>query len=554
MNFLRRLFDAITYPLRALFSSPAALLSAPRRLLGMSLPMRIAVVVALLLIGVTIAVYVAFFFQPGRAGWGVLMQPRYLVSVILLLIVIPVVVFFTAKLWLQVEGTEFPDIDDAWRQGLRSLRAKGVDPLSLPIYLLHGFPNATQAHAFFDASRIDLVISGVPGSEGALHWYASSDGIFLCCTNASCLGLLSSRATDAHGFAADVPKGGGPDLRGTILAEVWSAEDGSISLHDTASPEDRDAEPTLRVPTTPLQGGATMDISAYLAGQGSGADSGQTSPSRRELPKRLKKLLSKEAYEQARRLEYVCDLLCRLRQPVCPLNGILTILPYQVLQQSDDYGSEVQAAATADLKAIRESTQIRCPAIVVVAGMETQDGFRELVKRVGPERAITRRFGQGYGVWSVPIDKEIASVAAIACGQFEDWAYALFQEADGLQRKGNAQLYTLLCHVRGEIKDRITHILSGSFGVASEKDAERLEPLLFSGCYFAATGATKDRQAFVQSILARLVENQDDMAWTRQSENENRYYQRLADTFMIINGLLLMGLVGMIAWRIFWWD
>jgi hypothetical protein len=256
-----------------------------------------------------------------------------------------------------------------------------------------------------------------------------------------------------------------------------------------------------------------------------------------------------DAAEQAARLEYVCTLLKRARQPLCPLNGILTLLPFALIQRSPGEAIEVQRAAKEDLATVRRSTKLRCPVTALVAGMESEHGFRELIRRVGTDRAKVQRFGKGFNIWTPPAGEQIEAVARHACGAFEDCIYGLFRETDGFNQTGNTKLYALLCKIRSDLHSRLTNLLVAAYAHDPQPAAavERESPL-FGGCYFAATGETDDRQAFVKSVFEKLVEQENELAWTDEAIVENERYRRLARYSLALSGVLAACLIGVILY------
>ena len=113
MNFFSHLMYAITSPIYTLLSSPLSIISAPRKLFGMSLPTRVAVFVFIFLILLTIASYAVFLQMPGRAAADVFKGWQRTAAVALLLIAIPIVVYYALKLWLEEDVSRFEDIDKA---------------------------------------------------------------------------------------------------------------------------------------------------------------------------------------------------------------------------------------------------------------------------------------------------------------------------------------------------------------------------------------------------------------------------------------------------------
>ena len=113
------------------------------------------------------------------------------------------------------------------------------------------------------------------------------------------------------------------------------------------------------------------------------------------------------------------------------------------------------------------------------------------------------------------------------CGAFEDWVYTLYREPGVLSHPGNTHLYHLLCKVRCNLTGRLAEVLSGGFGY-DERTANGDDPISFSGCYFAATGVTPDRQAFVRGVIEKLVDEQEQIEWSRNASKDEKWFRSLA--------------------------
>jgi type VI protein secretion system component VasK len=253
------------------------------------------------------------------------------------------------------------------------------------------------------------------------------------------------------------------------------------------------------------------------------------------------RLSSHESSQQLQRLEHVCGLLRRHRHPVCPANGILALLPFEMLKAGDQDVAELERAISADLATITRELQLRCPVTAVVVGMEQERGFREMIRRIGREGATKQRFGQRFDLRIEATQEELRKFTSHVCGTFEDWVYTLFREEQALAHPGNTALYALLCKVRRTLKTRLGDVLGNGFG--SERQRGR-PPVLFSGCYFAATGPKTDRQAFVSGLVTKLYDEQEDIEWTGEalSEDQRRgWLTRLGWALCVAMLLFLVG-------------
>jgi type VI protein secretion system component VasK len=259
-------------------------------------------------------------------------------------------------------------------------------------------------------------------------------------------------------------------------------------------------------------------------------------------------LSQQESARQLARLEYVCQLIRQSRFPLCPINGVLVLLPFELLQATQRETQQLEKTVRSDLACLQRELAIRCPVTALVVGMHQERGFRELVRRVGRERATAQRFGRRFDVRIIPSAEAIAALCALAAGVFEDWIHTLFREAEALSRPGNLRLYGLLCKMRSTLSSVLTEVLVGGF--AHDPQSKDLpEPIPFSGCYFAATGESEDQQAFVRGVFEKLGEEQEDVEWTRLAVAANRRWRNAAIAAAAAAGIGLVTIVTLSVWR-----
>jgi hypothetical protein len=544
-----RIWQFITIPFQKLAA-------APRKLLGLSLPAQIALLVFFFLVVSVVFVFVIYKLNPEQAYPSVnLLQVLLLIG---LFIAIPLVTYWMLKLWLEGDVSRYPDIDQAWKAGLAELDKNNLDLRETPFFLIIGSPNELLERSLFDASRLRMRFKEIPHGPAALHWYANPDGVYLVCTETCCLGRLANigykiTSDDAAAPIAAKPLPKVDPIRGTIVPGAMQADD---PIRGTIAPD-------MDAPRRAITTSGPMDLSAkredapapnirgtMVIGGGVSAPGADDVGVAHE--KKVATLPPVEATEQARRLEYVCQLIRRARQPLCPVNGILTLLPFGVIQSGMGGAREVQRATKMDLTAIQRTLQLRCPVTTLVVGMENESGFRELVRRVGRERASAQRFGKGFDkdqVWNDPTPDRLEAMCAHACGAFEDWVYALFKERGSLSKEvGNKKLYALLCKVRRDLKDRLSNLLIAVCGHDPEQKYET-DPWLFGGTYFAATGDREDRQAFVAGVFEKLPEQQEEVEWTNDALRKDRFYRMFGYYAIGFDVLLALAIAAFVAWR-----
>lgn len=175
---------------------PEKKLPLHRRFLPTTLAGKVAAVTALALVVMLVIVWTLRLFGPQSVALAHAVSLPHRVIEVLLVIVIPVVLYWGVRRWNQVIEGEYPDIDRAWEAGISALEAKGVSPSDYPIFLVLGSSGDDAEHGLMEALETKLTIHGVPDAAGvshALQWYMTTDAIYLFCPGASSLSALMGR-------------------------------------------------------------------------------------------------------------------------------------------------------------------------------------------------------------------------------------------------------------------------------------------------------------------------------------------------------------------------
>ncbi len=512
-----------------------------------TLPRRVAIFVAVVLVAIVIGCWLEFRTNPYHVPWRYSLTPLRGLSVLLLLMVIPVSVYQALKLWFQGEKSQFPDIDAAWQAGKEALRKQGLSLGDKPVFLVLGSTGEDQERALFEASKSPVLVRGVPEGPAPLHWYVNNDRIFLSCTGASWLtalsDLLARRGKRTGQNAGRSPAGrpaGTADLdriSATIQPTAFLRDEGPAGATVMPLSKSMKFTPSASSVGTQTPAGArpsNEDSSATLYGNRSPAFE-EESPA--IIP-------PSDAAEQEDRLQAVCELLRTARYPYSPINGCIMLVPFGVASATSQEIEELSKAINTDLVTMHNTLQVCYPVTAIFTGMDEEPGFRELMRRVGPEGCATNRFGMGYDLRSPASSGEIGNFAGHVCGVFEDWVYGLFREDQVLKRPGNSYLFSLLCRIRSSFKDRLSELLSQGFGYNDRLKPEEA-PFLFSGCYFVASGNARDHRAFIQGIAEKLDGEQDRMEWSAPAIAADRRARRLGIFAVVMIALLAIHLIAM---------
>lgn len=423
-------------------------------------------------------------------------------------------------LMAEPDAAEFPDIDEAWEAVLDALDRSGIALTEAPLFLVLGRPEAPEEH-LFQAAQLNLVVKGEPiGVRHPIHVYANRDGIFLTCSGCSTLAKQAG-----------------------LLALEGIAEDAVATNDAPIMGLTNELDATLK------PGQAEQKIIRQIARiHGTQINGYHKRALRRDSKLPMPNLLAnpQEVETQTLRLAHLCRLVVRDRQPYCPINGVLVLVPLG----ATDTDKDAQATADLcrnDLNVVRRIMKVQCPIFAMVVDMEQLPGFREFIhRRTADERK--RRIGQRFPLNPPDLrgddleDKLGESILWLGHHGVRDLVYKIFK-ADAAKLDANHELFLLLDEMRIR-KDHLAQFLVQA--IARDADA----PLLFGGCYLAATGAEKDRdQAFIRGVLARLFDQQHCVAWTDQARIEDARYHSMTFFGYVALAVLVVLLGGAFAYQ-----
>ncbi len=528
------------------------------RLTPVTVPGCASCLTSLFLVITVIIAAVIFFTDPDHVPWEHTVGWFRIGMVVALVIAIPMLIGRLIRLWMEGESSRFPDMDFAWNAGLFALGTNGLSIRSIPIYLILGTKSEQQERAIFANANLGMRVEGVPEGPAPIHWYANPDGIYICCSDSSWSSALASLRDEL--MLEAVGKNDESPFQRTSSSELKPAPTqnaatpapaagpdldplgGTLMLENFVIPEDQSSEDTIASSPTADAGSDTISESPSEFDSTSEMDD-------TEAPGIEPVILSPQyAAASLQELQYLGQLLRRIREPACAINGIVSMLQLEAIHGSTDEMEELRKAVHGDLEAIHYATQVYSPVTTLIVGLEQERGFRELIRRVGTEKASVQRFGKKFDVQVIPESTSMSDLSAHVCGAFEDWCYFLFREEKSMVHTRNTRLYELLAKVRLGWKGRLAEFLSQTIG---RGDSATEEPFLFSGCYVAATGNSADKQGFVKGFLEKLKDEQEFVQWTDDATRSDNWRRRFAGIGMIAVVGLFLSLIGMVIYS--WW-
>ena len=526
ISFLQTIIDAITTPMRQLFTWFVQCLPGVRAISRWTIPTKWAMVALTLMLMIWAAAYVKHRMDPINVSWGL---KEWLIWCIVpppMITAIAIFVYFFVKLYLKEEKSRFPELDRIWNDGLEMAFDKGISISDTPLFLVLGTSHPREVKSLSSMMGIAFDVEVPSNGPAPLSFYASERGIFLFLTGCNCISRLS---TASHSMPAKTSSA----FQGEHLERETS---GTIDASHLASLQQfKTMQATEPGPSAdPFQPGGTMLL-----------NEGQDLSELLKVDSVSKVLGSQDIYDSEDRLRHVCHLIKKARLPVCPINGIVTTLPFDLIESSS---SQLQIAIQKDIAVLREEFLVRCPNTTLVTGMETEEGFIELIKRLPPQKLSENRFGKGADLWVSPEAARMDAIAVHATATFEDWIYMLFQEENALKKKHNSRLFSMLCRVRGTFAENLRAVLSAGFGF-DPRTAPHLayEQFLFGGCYFGATGSNPSQQAFVKSVFAKTLQQEGELEWTPQARARDQQFHFLANLAALIGTVAIIAIVTMLV-------
>jgi hypothetical protein len=421
------------------------------------------------------------------------------------------------------EGSAYPDIDSAWAEAVQALAQADIDIREVPLFLVLGQPRGGLANLFV-ASHLNLTVRSTGhGASTPLQVYANREGIYVTCAGVSLLArqsFLLLEQESAPQTASPAPWSGPPGAASGAAQPGLDPAQAATPVLTWDSIPAPEPEKAGGVATEPLLALEQVDLN----------DLGQPeTPSQQVQPQRPLLLQKTQETEQCTaRLKHLCVLIGKSRQPYCPANGLLLLLPWELTETETD-ATHAGRLCQRELDIIRDALHLQVPAFALVCDMERELGFREVLARL-PEAQRLHRLGLRLPLVPDVKPEEVPGVVERGVEWVCDTLFPLLiyrllrlppKDAanPSLVERGNVRLHQLLVSV-WQRRLQLGHLVKRGF--LSARDGQNL----FGGFFFGATGTDPTQeQGFITNVMALLVENQNFVSWTAEALHEDRRYR-----------------------------
>jgi hypothetical protein len=244
--------------LTALLTLPVKLVTAATNwFLGLSLPARIAWSVGVVQFLLCLVTLLLVIVSGGRTTFQAWWTPGKGLQLLILLLLVPIFVYYAMRLWLHEEVSRWRDIEKAWREVRIELDRQQIDLRDVPLFLILGTDGRDEERAIMQMAPVRFVVTGSPPGSSPLHVYAGQEAAFVClsgigqaCSVAEMV-RRGSRATQPDSAVAMESAGGTAAVSfGLSAAERGEASDRLTALCERVR--------NTRQPVAPINGIAVV--------------------------------------------------------------------------------------------------------------------------------------------------------------------------------------------------------------------------------------------------------------------------------------------------------
>jgi len=250
------------------------------------------------------------------------------------------------------------------------------------------------------------------------------------------------------------------------------------------------------------------------------------------------------------RLTHFCKLLMATRRTIAPINGTVVCLPVPLATASTiDFGAAGDVVGE-DLLLMQKVLGLLAPVVFFIdvpAGAESLD---PLVAQLTPDQRVAA-IGQPFPPGLKPTAEEIDRACSRAADALHDVGAQLLlnrslQAGSEKDIAINRQILVALVRSRLYGVSRAAEAIIAATGLVGRN----AEDLLLAGVYLVSSQLVVGRQAFLRGAFQRMLDLQDNLVWTRNTQRTDKLRRRVADGLLVVDGLMVVALI-VILWMRF---
>jgi hypothetical protein len=462
------------------------------------------------------------------------------------------------------EKPVFDAVTTSLRDGLERLSRAGIDPDRTPLYLVLGAP-AGGIREFFASGHVDLsVLPNQEEAEAPIQVCGNRDAIYVCCNNASLTSHFARKAAISGKNAANESirnaqgslqreqrealapwrsglskdEGSSPALS-LLTAHQCSNHADAFSIGGTTEGSSTTAtlapeEASCSVSDCSVSDATiqrmqdTLGLLESITATDAAIDS-RVQPVQLLQPSQISaeeyRLDAAEAEELLDRLRTLCNEIVEIREPYCPINGVLVLVPLMACD-SAEAADHVGMRLERDFSTIIQATEMHASAQVVFCDLELCEGSQPFLQRF-PEGQRHRRLGAIVPASPASEPQSVLSsldqAAHWVCNElFPPLGHRLMTRdltdphKDATLCIDNHRIQRLVQQMRDRCEG-MSRLLRRAVAATNQQ-------MRIRGCFVAATGIAghMNKQAFCEGVVPMILDMQNEVQWTRERRVRDR--------------------------------
>ena len=448
-------------------------------------------------------------------------------------------------------GSDFPDLDDAWKKILESLGKAGIGIGDTPVFMVFGRVDGPD-ESIFQAIPGGLQVTGGSPSGSPIRAFASRDAIFVTLPGAS---LASSAASipvpsaNAANYGQSIGGGQARSVGMDMSASIGM--DKSIGMGSMGPGGGGGGLARIqhlirqaREEGRPLTDAENAEIRRLGEGGGGGgaAKSVGTKSALVQDPAEVE-------YREAR-LTHACGLVARSRWPLCAINGGIVYVSVTDCEREEN-AQQLGLIIRQDIRVAEDTFRLTFPVHSLVGRWEELPGGKEFLTKFAVDRK-SQRFGKGFPLSpDLPPEASAEQAERSALWIFHSllpyWIFKMFAVERGSENAANAtransELFAFLNSAR-------THGSGAARLIGRVATPGSSAPIRFGGCYLTANvPELGSGPLFLDEFYKKVVQSQGFVEWTDAAfEDDARYRRNTKLGYMALAGVVL-GIVALGAY------